>query len=193
MQPDAIEISLSEIESAASKVLCDIEKNKKIPGDLEDRRTLFYFVAMQAVRIPLQRNNVNSMLQELFRMMSLQVVSHQYEKIRKQIVEAEPDSADLTKEELIRLMANPESVGINVAPELGLLLMKDMADGIYEILLQRTWSVAVVTLNKSNRFVTSDNPVLLYFNQKPPPELSPGFGLSHTVVFFAVSPTIAIW
>lgn len=51
----------------------------------------------------------------------------------------------------------------------------------------------MVTPNKSNRFVTSDSPVLLYFNRRPPLGWSPGFGLNHTVVFFAISPTVAIW
>jgi len=164
-----------------------------MPKALEDRRTLLYFMALQAVRIPLQQKNVDSTLQELFRMMSMQVVSHRYEEIRKQVVEADPDTTELSKDDLIRWIADPDSMGITVVPELELLLMKDMADGIYEILLERPWYVAVITQNKSNRFVTSDNPVLLYFDKKPPHGWSPGFGLNHTVVFFAVSPTVSIW
>lgn len=193
MGRDALEIALSEIESAASHVLRDVEKNQQMPAREEDLRTLFYFVAMQAVRIPQQRNNVDAALQDIFRMMSVQVAEHRYDEIREGIAHTNPGHADLSKEELMRLIADPNSVGIKVAPELELMLMKDMAEGIYEILLQRPWNVAVVTPNKSNRFVTSDSPVLLYFNRKPPQGWSPGFGLSHTVVFFAVSPTVAIW
>lgn len=164
-----------------------------MPASKEDLRTLFYFMAMQAVRIPQQRNNVDATLQDLFRMMTLQVAAHRYDEIRQQIARTDAGHADLPKDELIRLIADPDSVGIKVAPELELLLMKDMADGIYKILLQRQWNVAVITPNKTNRFVTSDSPLLLYFNRKPPPGWSPGCGLNHTVVFFAVSPTVAIW
>ena len=193
MAPDALEIALSEIEGAASIVLRNIEDNHAIPTATEDLRTLLYFVALQAARIPQQRNNVDAMLQDVFRMMSVQVVDHRYDEIRKLIAQKNSAEAELSKDELIRLIADPDSVGIKVAPELELLLMKAMADGIYEILLQRPWNVAVVTPNKSNRFLTSDSPVLLYFNREPPPGWSPGFGLNHTVVFFAVSSTVAIW
>lgn len=193
LAPDALEIALSDIESAASRVLGDVEKNHQMPASEENLRTLLYFVALQAVRIPQQRNNVDATLQKIFRMMTLQVADHRYDEIRTQIRQTNPSQADLPKEELIRLIADPDSIGIKVAPELELMLMKDMADGIYEILIHRRWNVAVVTPNKSNRFVTSDSPVLLYFTRKPPPRWSPGFGLSHTVVFFAVSPTVAIW
>lgn len=193
MAPDALEIALSDIESAASRVLRDVEEKQQMPASQEDLRTLLYFVALQAVRIPQQRNNVDATLQDIFRMMSVQIADNRYDEIRSQIRQTNPSQADLPKEELIRFIAHPDSVGITVAPELELMLMKDMADGVYEILLQRRWNVAVITPNKSNRFVTSDSPVLLYFSRKPPPGWSPGFGLSHTVVFFAVSPTVAIW
>lgn len=193
LAPDALEVALSDIESAASRVLRDVEENQQMPASEEDLRTLLYFVALQAVRIPQQRDNVDATLQEIFRMMTLQVASHRYDAIREQIAQTDPCTAELSKDELIRLIADPDAVGIKVEPELELLLMKDMADGIYKILLHRRWNVAVVTPNKANRFVTSDSPVLLYFSRKPPPGWSPGFGLSHTVVFFAVSPTVAIW
>lgn len=193
MAPDALEIALSDIESAASRVLRDVEGKQQMPASADDLRTLLYYVAMQAVRIPQQRNNVDATLQDLFRMMSMQVAAHRYDEIREEIARTDPGHVDLPKEDLVRFIADPDSVDIKVAPELELMLMKDMADGVYEILLQRRWNVAVITPNKSNRFVTSDSPVLLYFYRKPPPGWSPGFGLNHTVVFFAVSPTVAIW
>ena len=130
MAPDAFENALGEIESAASRVLRQVEKSHELPTDAEDQRTLLYFIALQAARVPKQRANLDGSLQEAFRIMSVQVVSHRYDEIRDMVAETDPEAARLSKDELIRMMADPDSIGIKVAPELELMLVKEMADAI---------------------------------------------------------------
>jgi hypothetical protein len=97
-----------------------------------------------------------------------------------------------TKAEMIELVRDPEQMKISILNDMLMSFVLQSIDTIYSIIRERNWYIGYIAKNKEVNLVTSDQPVLLYWNKPGFGPYSPGFALESTTLTFSICPKIAI-
>ncbi|WP_158542883.1 DUF4238 domain-containing protein [Phytoactinopolyspora halophila] len=150
--PDVIEKALSEIEGLAAAVF------KKIAGGSwplghEDRMTLGYFVALQATRVPVQRNTMDYLAAQMLR---LQIGASGKTGLRKQLEEHGLEVSDDIVEEVWEQMTRPQGPPVKRPKTVHIEQMLDLSGKLIPYLVGRPWSLVRF---ERRSLILSDAPV----------------------------------
>jgi len=185
---DVYENAYSEIEGPVSLIIKNICETKKFPIKDQEINYLFLFIAFLASRIPTARDNANNFIEEVIRKSGQRIIENSYTEMKEELLWKNPSRNLISKEDLKKLLADKNRVSIQIANEMQMNTVSIITDSIFKSLFQRNWYIAYVSDNMSNRFITSDSPVLLYFKEKMPSVYSPGFLVPNTVLSIALDP-----
>jgi hypothetical protein len=184
--PDAIEQSLSQLETKFDKVLFQVIQNNSLPtGD--DLILLMNFVALMHVRNPRMRETWRRAQADVAEhIMDIALSSksqweHQIGQLRADGVEVPVASY----EDMKRFHESKE-YEITVPTVRHIELEMDLLSSLIPLLLERNWTLFVAPPG-SGGFVTSDNPVSLFWNDGKRRRYPPGHGLLNTEVVCPIS------
>jgi hypothetical protein len=186
---DYIEDGLSKIESVAAPIISKIEQEKALPEG-EEFEKLMLFLACMSSRNPAVISSSRDFLEDVVRKTAILVVENKHEEM----LEEHPELRDMkyTKEELIQLISDPNRIKIEIFNTILMEIMFKEINTLAQILIKRPWYIGYISDNSTAKYITSDQPMLLYWNQPGCEHYSPGFALGATTVCFVVNPKLAI-
>jgi len=152
-----IEESLGKIESAASRILDDIEDYNPVTPE---KRVLFAeFIAAMNLRTPFRRDNINQMLRWADRYAMGLLVEHpdELKAAIKDCSKSQTSDHDIAE---LREIIKSEPFDVVIPNTYGLLSMIENLPIITKIISGMKWNYLVAPLN--NFFISSDNPVVLF-------------------------------
>ncbi|RYU14827.1 DUF4238 domain-containing protein [Nocardioides iriomotensis] len=175
--PDVFEKLLSSIEGDASRVFTRISSGTW-PLELEDRWTLAHFIAVQTVRGPEQRRNMEHLAAQVARM---EIGYGGRASVRDWVARNRGISISEEQAESIWDQATrPEGPPIKIGAIAHIEQMAELSEALLPYVAGRPW-----TLIRFGRrsLVTSDTPVGLVPHSDSPPWSGVGFGTAWGVTF----------
>jgi len=191
---NTIESALSKFEGHAATALKKLEETLEFSGDKKE--IILNLIALIAVRSPERREHMrNFEAQVADKIMGLTLESKErWESQVTKLEEGMEDSNKVTYEEAKKFF-DKKAYTIEVAREHHIHMEMEQVNAVLPYLLGRKW-VLIKATDNSGKFITSDNPVRLSWNEpeKIPPLYrdSPGFGMKGTQVYFPVSKNLAL-
>jgi len=192
-KPDAIEDAFAIIEGIGKQAILKIEKDKAIPQGSAYSELMSY-LALLFARVPNVREYWNAQIGELKKLEGKARISQQTpQEIFDFFKESDQPFATLKEAEDFRdeILGNDYVVKYDQTTEIRTVVQN--ADIVAGLLAERFWTVAYRTDNQSNRFVTCDHPVMLFWNVPIEGNHPPGFGLTNTKVYVPLSMNTALF
>lgn len=171
-----IENALSAIEGAAADVFEEIAVGSW-PLSSEDRMTLGYFIALQATRIPSQRNMVNHLAAQLLR---LQVGAGGKAGLRKRLLESGREVSEDLVDQLWMQATRPEGPPMKRPKVEHIQQMLELTDELLKYVVGRPWTL--VQFGRRS-LITSDSPVALVDHPDSEPSQGVGFTTAWGITF----------
>lgn len=175
--PDAFEKALSTIEGEAARVFSLIS-NGVWPLELEDRGTLAYFLALQAVRGPEQRRNMEHVAAQMTRLeigYGGRANVANWVRRNRGVLVSEEESQTIWDQ-----ATRPEGPPIRLQPIAHIKQIVELADALLPYLIGRPW--LLVRFDKRS-LVTSDTPVGLVPRSDQEPWSGVGFLTAWGITF----------
>ncbi|MDP8237864.1 MAG: DUF4238 domain-containing protein [Candidatus Hatepunaea meridiana] len=196
-----VENFYAEVEKRVAPIFRKIIENETLPED-QERAEFLYYITLQALRVPSIRSMMSQSIDLLGKILAERailnkdVVQHilsdakegKYSDISSESVN------EMTYEDMVEFVQKKR---FKVVPSQSHMVASQimLSQELYPLLWQRSWSLYVLK-NTKTRFITSDNPVTLFWKDEKRNDgrliNSPGFGLRGTEVSFALTPTITI-
>jgi hypothetical protein len=192
VDPNIVENMNSKVESEMANDLSDVIKEKRFPTE-RHFENLINLMASVSVRNPRLRNNISEFHEGILQKMMNLIVSSEgsWKNVINNVrTEGIPINEDITFEDIKNFV---ESKDYNIIIKQNYLigLELQMVDPVFKTMINRNW--CFVESSDDNAFITSDDPVVLsWSDDKDRGFYSPGHGLSETMVFFSLSPKLAI-
>lgn len=194
VDPTGLETRFASFEGELAKSLARVNEKKALSE--EDRMYVLNLAAMMLLRTPQMRQHWRQNLSSLAEtIMSVQLSSEgAFEASRQEMLEGGYEGPDVTFEEAKDFFERKEYT-FNVKREYHIYMELQMLIPTIEALSQRNW-LLLHTDDKTDPFITSDNPVILTW--KNPEDIppfyrnSPGLAMSDTSVYFPVSSRVML-
>jgi hypothetical protein len=186
ISPDAVESSLSQLETQFDQILSRIIEQRILPVG-EDLILLMNFVALMAVRNPRMRESWRQFQESIanhvmnIALSSEQMWQHQMQRMRDDGISV-PDISY----ERMKLFNEGGEYDIVVPTESHIQMEIDVLSSIIPLLLERKWMLFVAPTD-SGGFITSDHPVALFWNDGLEHRSPPGHKMLNTEVVFPIS------
>lgn len=169
---DVIEKALSEVEGAAAAVLRSVDAGRW-PLAEEDRATLGYFMALQAVRVPQQRRTLDNVAAQMVR---LQIGAGGKEALRRRLEQQGGAVTDELLEDIWEQSTRPEGPPIKRPRIEHIQQMLELSQELLKYLVGRPWSL--IEFDRRS-LITSDAPVSLI----PSPGSQPWEGVGYATAW----------
>lgn len=177
----------ARIESNAAPVIKHIVDSLTLPNDSRFN-DLLLFVACMSARNPDVIGSYNDFVKEILRKTSLMITENKYDDF----VNANPKTKFPSKEEMIAILHDPDQVEFTILNDMLMAFVAQSISILCDLLSRRNWYVGYVSLNKESELITSDFPVLLYWNKPGLSAYPPGFGLVSTTLAFVINPRVVL-
>ena len=152
---DTIENYLEKTESKVTPIIEKIERREKLSP--EERWMFSYFIALMMVRVPNFRNNIETVMANVFKDIHMTLARHK-EGFYNSIKNYERETGNsLGDPEELRQFALKGKYDVKVNPELSLSMLLKGPLGYANIFSGMRWFFLVAT--HDYKFVTSDNPL----------------------------------
>jgi len=195
IDPNAIESALSIFEGQANTALKKIEEKLVFEGEI--KVVILNLLALLAIRSPEMREHwSNTEIEIMERIMDLSLETKerwesQNNRMKKDGVNI---SDDITYEEVKEFYDN-KKYRIELTTDYHIRIEMDRMESILPYLFGKNW--LLVKANKeSGPFITTDNPVILTWNEPDQIPLmhrdNPGYGMKKTQVYFPISKNLSL-
>lgn len=198
---DLVENFFAVVETKVAPILRKIIKDQALPNQ-QDRAEFLHYLTLQWLRGPNIRNMMSNSIDLLGRVLAERAMDNRkkVEEVLKNAKEGKygdipPDKIESMSYEDLVAFVNEGRFDVVPSQDFMVASLLQLANELYPHFWYRSWSI-YSSRNKNYNFITSDNPVNLYWKDEKRNDgnliNSPGFGLHGTEVSFALSPNIAI-
>lgn len=186
--PNTIENGFSRFETKAAPVIQSIVDTQRFPDKKEDIQTLGYFIALQSARVPATREMISRPMHRTDRIMaSMMQDSEPLYKHNAHQIGVDPDKLPwqefrwMDLETFVRPISTEQFVehSFNIANTIGKFVSK------------RLWTL-VHSKEPDERFVVSDDPVVLWWKRGIDQKLPPGHAHANSEVTVPLSSNVAL-
>lgn len=193
VHPDALEDAFAEIDGEIAGYLAEVIEARCFPTD-QHINSILNLIANISVRNPRLRENIARTHKELAkRIMDLSLATEdRWQSLSEQMKrDGVPLKDSLTYHDMKDFHERGEyEILINQTYLIGMEI--ELTEPVLDCLARRQW--CFVTSPEGHDFITSDDPAVLSWKDGPREGFfsSPGHGLSDTLVYFPLSPRLAL-
>lgn len=184
--PQLAEKAFGQMEAHIAPILTKIISDQELPPkDSDELISLLSFISTLFVRHPGHIQNIEGFMARVTNM-SLDLIAQNIPAGGKTL----RDGQVVTREKAIEAVKAMEEgrIKLHIPRDHGVSTSLSSVEKLTETLMSREWCLVVAG---ENSFVTSSKPVMLLWDELSMNlKHSPGFGLTDTTVYFAISPTL---
>jgi hypothetical protein len=191
--PDAFEKVLASVESDIAPALVRIVEAKSL-ANAEDREQLLRLIALLYTRNPRFRETIRTIGENLAKR-KLEAALSSSNKWKAEVKKAQADGAiardAVVDYDTVKQSYKAEDYALKLSNEASIVHELQAFEHALPALRERRW-VLVEAPEDSPGFITCDHPVSLAWSEKPPGPGAPGLRTPNTIVFFPLTPRLAI-
>ena len=195
IDPQAIEDMLGKFEGKVAPAIAEIERSNFFEGNAGN--TVLSLMTLFSVRVPKTRNAFAELMEQSLLLLAREDFGKydNWEQMKEALTDPGCPIEDEESFEYLRDLFFRDECRIKFPREAVISLEFSLIGQQFERLSMRNWSI-VRPSSFSDRFITSDSPVVLKWlrpDEIPPLfRRSPGYGMRETFVFFPLNSRLAI-
>ncbi len=191
-EPDILEKIISELESKVAEVIKNINLTHTLPKG-EDLEILYNFIALFTCRNPIQREIINKYISDVSNKMLDNIYRSKenweafHDEMRKKGHDVDPNANYDDLKAIVKSGKSKWKASNNLMFKLDMTSM----NAVIHTLHYRKWKL-ISNDSKLTPFISSDNPVSLYWTHNFKTQYPPGFAMPNTELIFPLSKSLVL-